>query len=480
MILTRGLLIRLLIFAVAGTAAVAVIAFGGYVRLPQMFGIGQYQVIVQLPEAAGLYESGRVTYRGVEVGRVRAVQLTNTGVKAELDLTSKFRIPSDLDAEVHSVSAVGEQYVALLPRNGDSPPLKDGDVIPADRVTVPPDINALLDATNRGLTAIPGDNLKTVIDESYTAFGGLGPELARFIKASTTLAIDARKNLDALTTLIDQSQPLLDSQTQTSGSIQAWASHLSTISSQLQTQDASVAGVLQQGGPAAGEVRQLFERLQPTLPVVLANLVSLGEVALAYRADLEQILVLVPQGIADLQAGNIPNLNTNPPYKGGFLAFNLNLNVPPPCATGFLPAQQQRIPTFQDYPDRVAGDVYCRVPQDSPLNVRGARNYPCETKPGKRAPTAAMCESDEEYVPLNDGYNWKGDPNATFSGQDIPQLPPGSRPRRALLRQDRHRLRQRSSNTTPSPAHTSDRTGACTPKRTCPRLPIRRKRGRRC
>jgi phospholipid/cholesterol/gamma-HCH transport system substrate-binding protein len=36
-----------------------------------------------------------------------------------------------------------------------------------------------------------------------------------------------------------------------------------------------------------------------------------------------------------------------------------------------------------------------------------------------------MCESDENYVPLNDGYNWKGDPNATLSGQPVPQLPPG-------------------------------------------------------
>ena len=35
-----------------------------------------------------------------------------------------------------------------------------------------------------------------------------------------------------------------------------------------------------------------------------------------------------------------------------------------------------------------------------------------------------MCESDEQYVPLNDGWNWKGDPNATLSGQDVPQLPP--------------------------------------------------------
>jgi len=65
------------------------------------------------------------------------------------------------------------------------------------------------------------------------------------------------------------------------------------------------------------------------------------------------------------------------------------------------------------------------VPPDSPLNVRGARNIPCETVPGKRAPTVKLCESNEQYVPLNDGFNWKGDPNATLSGQDIPQLPPG-------------------------------------------------------
>ncbi|PRC61297.1 mammalian cell entry protein, partial [Mycobacterium sp. ITM-2017-0098] len=28
----------------------------------------------------------------------------------------------------------------------------------------------------------------------------------------------------------------------------------------------------------------------------------------------------------------------------------------------------------------------------------------------------------------NDGYNWKGDPNATLSGQAVPQLPPGTPP----------------------------------------------------
>jgi phospholipid/cholesterol/gamma-HCH transport system substrate-binding protein len=134
--------------------------------------------------------------------------------------------------------------------------------------------------------------------------------------------------------------------------------------------------------------------------------------------------------------------NTKQDYEGDALEFNLNLAIPllpapiplppqqlpPPCTTGFLPAQQQRVPTFEDYPDRPPGDVYCRVPQDAPFNVRGARNLPCITVPGKRAPTWQQCESNEQYVPLNDGYNWKGDPNATLSGQDIPHVPPAVSP----------------------------------------------------
>ena len=33
-----------------------------------------------------------------------------------------------------------------------------------------------------------------------------------------------------------------------------------------------------------------------------------------------------------------------------------------------------------------------------------------------------MCESDEQYIPLNDGFDWKGDPNATYTGQSVPQI----------------------------------------------------------
>lgn len=448
--LTRQILIQIAIFAVVATTALVIMVFG-YMRVPELMGFGQYRVTVELPETGGLYPRSNVTYRGVEVGIVKSVSLTHTGVDAVLSLNSDTQIPADVDAEVHSVSSVGEQYVQLIPRSGGGPVLKNGDVIPRDRTTVPTDINKVLDMTNHGLEVIPRENLKTVVDEAYIAVGGLGPELRRLVTGGSTLASDARQNLDSLTTLIDQSKPVLDSQTDTAGSIRAWASNLASITGQLQSQDHALAGILEKGPGAADEVRALFDRLQPTLPIVLANLVSIGEVAVTYRPGLEELLVLLPQGTAVTQAIGVHKRNTKQDYKGDALVFNLNPIVPvvaplplplpaalplplplvPPCTTGFLPAQQQRTPTFEDYPDRPAGDVYCRVPQDAPFNVRGARNLPCETVPGKRAPTVKLCESNENYIPLNDGYNWKGDPNATLSGQPIPQLPPGSPPAQA-------------------------------------------------
>ncbi|MGV0835213.1 MCE family protein [Mycolicibacterium thermoresistibile] len=422
--LNRRIRLQLAVFSVIAMIAGAVMTVN-FMKLPTLlFGVGRYSVTLELPQAAGLYVGGNVTYRGTTVGEVEQLRLAGEGIEAVLSLKKGIDIPSNLDAGVHSVSAAGEQFVALTPRDATSTPLVSGDVITRDRTSVPPDISALLDATDRGLQAIPPGNVKTVIDESYTAFGGLGPELSRMVRAATQLAVDARHNLEPLLTLIEKAQPVLEAHGDTADEIDRWAAQLASITEQLQTQDHAVVGILRDGPEALDQSRHLFERLTTAVPILLANLVSIGKVAVAYQPALEQLLVLLPQGVASLQGSVVANLNTEQDYSGAFLDFNLNVNLPPPCTTGFLPVQQQRNPALTDYPDVPDGDVYCRIPQDAHFNVRGARNLPCLTVPGKRAPTVKMCESDEEYVPLNDGLNWKGDPNATLSGQDIPQVRP--------------------------------------------------------
>lgn len=416
--LNRLIKVQLAIFVLVALIASSIMVFG-YIKLPALLGIGHYTVTVELPDATGLYASGNVTYRGTEVGRITAVRLTSTGAEAVLSLKSDIAIPADVNAEVHSVSGIGEQYVALQPRSDKGPALRDGAVIPADHTSLPPRVGALLEATNRGLQAIPGDNVKTVVDESYAAIGGLGPELSRLVRGSSQLAIDARTNLEPLTALIDRSKSVLDSQADSAGSIQAWASHLATITHQVQSNDQALTGVITNGSAAAEQARQLMERLNPTLPVLLSNLVSINPVLITYQPAVEQLLVLLPEALAFEQGAVLANRDTVHP--GMYLSFHLNINLPPPCTTGYLPTRQLRTVVPVDTPDAPTGNLYCRIPQDSFIAVRGARNYPCLAHPGKRAPTAQMCESDEEYVPLNDGTNWKGDPNATLTGQSVPQ-----------------------------------------------------------
>ncbi|HYY01543.1 MAG TPA: mammalian cell entry protein, partial [Mycobacterium sp.] len=79
--------------------------------------------------------------------------------------------------------------------------------------------------------------------------------------------------------------------------------------------------------------------------------------------------------------------------------FTLNLNDPPACTVGFLPPSSWRSPDDESDIDTPDG-LYCKLPQDSPIAVRGARNYPCMGHPGKRAPTVEICDSDKPYEPI--------------------------------------------------------------------------------
>ena len=83
--LTRFVHVQLAIFAVLTVIGLVVMG-GTYVQLPAMFGIGRYNVVVQLAATGGLYPTANVSYRGTNIGKVEAVRLTSAGVEADQPL----------------------------------------------------------------------------------------------------------------------------------------------------------------------------------------------------------------------------------------------------------------------------------------------------------------------------------------------------------------------------------------------------------
>lgn len=418
--LTRFIRIQLLIFAIASVVGMVTMAVV-YIQAPTLLGLGRIVVRLELPAGGGIYRMSNVTYRGIEVGKVTDVKLTPVGAEVTMSLASSPRIPADLVAEVRSVSAVGEQYVDLRPRSSAPPYLETGSVITRRDARIPQPVGPMLDNVSALLGSIPKDKLSAVLDESSKALDGAGFDIGSLVDSSATVARDFHSVSGQAQALIDDSGPLLDGQVQSADATRTWARSLAGVTDSLVAGDPHIRTVLQQGPGALQEVSRLLNSVKPTLPVLLANLTSLGQVGVTYLPSLEQLLVLIPPYFADLQAIAPNNNATGLPLAN----FRIEMSDPPACTVGYLPPSQWRSPTDTTTMDTPDG-LYCKLPQDSPILVRGARNLPCMGKPGKRAPTVDICESDKPYMPLAMRQHALGpgpvDPNLLAQG-----IPPDDR-----------------------------------------------------
>ena len=392
--LTRLVRIQLIIFTIASTAGLSLMIFS-YIQAPTLLGVGRITVKMELPATGGVYRFSNVTYRGVQIGKVTGIRLTRNSAELTLSLDTSPKIPADLQAQVHSVSAVGEQYVDLRPHTDSGPYLHDGSVISMRDSTIPQPVGPMLDRISALVASIPGDKLGDLLEESFKAFNGAGYDLGSLMDSAAKVSRDANNVGDRARTLIDDSRPLLDSQAHSTDAMRLWAHSLAGVTQQTVTDDPQIRKLLRTGPGAAQEAARLLNQVKPTLPVLLANLRTIGQIGVTYNASLEQLLVLLPPYVASTASYAGWNNPTGLPLGD----FAVSMEDPTPCTVGFLPPSSWRSPADTSEMDTPDG-LYCKLPQDSPSSVRGARNYPCMGHPGKRAPTVEICDSDKPYEPL--------------------------------------------------------------------------------
>ncbi len=408
---------QLILFIVLSVIALLVLGVY-YLQIPSLAGVGRYDLKADLPESGGLYKTANVTFRGITIGKVTDVQPTQQGARAMMSIDSRYKIPADATANVHSVSAVGEQYLDLVsPRN---PPqhLSPNTTItcgtdpkkwqPGTRCqnSVPSEIGPALDTAYRGLQALPKEKIGELLNETAQAVGGLGPALQRLVDSTQAIVGDFKTNLREVDDIIQNSTPILDSQVNSGDAIERWARNLNTLAAQTTQNDGHLRSILSQAAPTADQVGAVFSDVRESLPQTLANLEIVFDMLKRYHTGVEQLLVFLPEG------ASIAETTAAPYQKQKLLSLDLGLSInqPPPCLTGFLPASEWRSPADTS-PLPLPSGTYCKIPKDTPANsVRGSRNIPCVDVPGKRAATPRECRDPKPYVPL--GTNpWYGDPN---------------------------------------------------------------------
>lgn len=382
--LGKGIRIQLIVFAVLTVVALTFTSVK-YVHLSQLVGVGHYEVSAEFKDTSGLYPRALVTYRGVDVGEVSALDLSRSGVLVRLQIDGGQQIPANTTAEIHSTSAIGEQYLDLVPSQNGGPFLQNGSTIPLARTVEMPQISPVLDSLNNLLKSIPQQQLSRVLKQVDTAFSGAGPDLQHLIDDSNLLVTDAQKNLNPTVNLITDLLPFLGTQSKLSGQSIGTVSDLASFTDQLRASDPSIRTLLSVTPPAANAINGLVTQLTPVLPLLLANLTAVGQVAYTYIPQLQTTLVtypaLVGRGYTALsQFGG----------QAARLDLKSNLNNPPPCITGYTAVTDRKDPSDTNTV-KTGATLHCTLANSAIESVRGARNSPCPNDPARRASNPAGC-----------------------------------------------------------------------------------------
>jgi phospholipid/cholesterol/gamma-HCH transport system substrate-binding protein len=384
-------LIAFVIVTVLGVAYASV----RYIQIPRQLGFGTYQVTLDLPRAAGLYENALVTYRGIAAGKVDRLELSQAGVRAVLGIDEDVSIPEDSAVAIRSTSAIGEQFVNFEPRS-DSAPLRDGHVIPGDQVAFPTPVADLLSSVNQLASTVPLDKLNGTLDEASKAFNGSGQHLATLLDAANRFQDLAAENLEPTSRLFQDLVPVLATQQRIAPQVRSFTGDLAAVTDTLRANDAHIRGAIDKGGPLADEFNALLTQIRPTVPQLLTDLMSTGQVLRVYEPHLRHTLAVLPAAVTGMANTNGKGVELSdgryPPLMTA-MSFKLGFNNPPPCLTGYDPDRIDPNDLSNSRPPRQ--NNYCQEPKDSEIQVRGFRNGPCPpgspAGPGATGATAEEC-----------------------------------------------------------------------------------------
>jgi phospholipid/cholesterol/gamma-HCH transport system substrate-binding protein len=377
--ITKRTKIQLMVFVLITLLGVSYVG-ARYAQLDRLVLDDSYQVAAHFGESGGVFTGAEVTYRGVTVGRVSKMELTDEGVDVFLDIENKHDdIPADTRALVGNRSAVGEQYVELQPESNGEPYLKEGSEIEKSQTAVPITTTKWLTSTKELVDSVGQDDLRTVVSEFGQAFNDGGEDLTRLIDSSTSFIDTANENFALTKKLIRDSNVVLETQLDKASAIRSFARDLALLSDTLVSSDPDLRRVIENGSATANQLRTFLEENEVDLGRLINNLVTTNEVVVKHIDGIRMMMILYPYAVA---GGFIVNARHGDVYNAH---FGLILQQEPHvCTQGY--DEPRRDPNRMEDRDNAPMDMDARCTEPAAQsNARGAQHAP-RVAPGEVTP----------------------------------------------------------------------------------------------
>jgi phospholipid/cholesterol/gamma-HCH transport system substrate-binding protein len=366
-VIQRAVKVKLVAFVAVSLLGISYLALNYLGLAGRLFGT-EYTVSADFADSGGIFPNAEVTYRGVPIGRVSGMHLLPNGVRVDLRIESdRWRIPVAARAVVTDRSAVGEQFVDLVPGSAAGPFLAPGAVIPMSQTAIPVSSQTLLLNLDMLVRHVDRDALATVVQELGTAFTGSGTDLSTLLDYGDQLLSAASAALPQTIKLIDDGGTVLDTLNAEAPAFRNFAHQLRLLAGQLRTSDPDLRRVLAAGPPAVAELTGLITDNKTDAGILLANLLTTSDLLVRRVGGIRQILSAYPA----VAAGGYTTVLAEGAVHFGLV---LNLDDPPPCVRGYGDTPKRLPQDTRNAPANTG--ARCAEPRGSNTDVRGSQNVP--------------------------------------------------------------------------------------------------------
>jgi phospholipid/cholesterol/gamma-HCH transport system substrate-binding protein len=281
---------------------VGVLAAGVYLVWPSRTG---NKVIAYFTSTVGLYPGDDVRIVGVPVGKINSIEPRASDVKVTMTLKDGVKVPADAKALIISPNLVSARFIQLAPAYTGGAVLSDGSSIGLDRTAVPvewDEVKEQLTALSRQLGPGPGSMqgpLSNFVNQAADTFDGNGDS---FRQALRELSQTAGRLGDSRTDLfgtIKNLQVLINALSNSNEQIVQFSNHVASVSQVLADSSTDLDNTLGTLNQALGDVRGFLNDSNDALIKQINKLTDFTSILTEHSDDIEQILHITPNGLAN-------------------------------------------------------------------------------------------------------------------------------------------------------------------------------------
>lgn len=275
--------------------AITIVVFG-QIRFDRTTGYS-----AEFSSASGIRQGQFVRASGVEVGKVRKIQLVDGGhrIRVDFDVDSSLPLYQSTNAHIRYANLIGERYLELMRGTGDGSDrlLPAGGTIPLTQTQPALDLDALIGGFRPVFRGLDPEKINTIASAIITVFQGQGGTINDILDQTSRLTSKLADRDEAIGAVVKNLSTVLDSIVDKAGDVDATVINLETLITGLNDQADPLADSVASLSKATGALSELLSDNRPLLQNTVSSAQGVLQPLVDQSGELDDLLHKLPTAL---------------------------------------------------------------------------------------------------------------------------------------------------------------------------------------